>query len=64
MKNKFGFDHNRSKPVAKYSLDGELLATYGSFSEAERKTKISKSTIRSSIHGRTKSIYPYVWKFA
>lgn len=62
-KNKFGFEHNRSKAVAQYTLDMVLIKVHGSVQEASRNVNISKQTIVDSCHNRRVSKYPYVWRF-
>lgn len=42
---KFGKDHHTSKPIIQLSLDGKLINEFASASEANRITKISRSTI-------------------
>jgi hypothetical protein len=62
----FGPGNNGSshpgKPVAKYSLEGELLATYPSITLAAQAEQISLKRISSAINGRTKSAVGSLWK--
>jgi hypothetical protein len=51
-----------SKRVAKYSLEGELLKTYASVSEAGREEGISAKRISSVINGHSKSAGGFLWK--
>src|SRR5690606_1126699 len=53
----------RMTPVEQYSLDGELIDTYRSRSEAVRATGISRGSITSNLSGRTKTGGGYVWKY-
>jgi len=50
------------KPVAKYSLEGELLATYPSITLAAQAEQISPKRISSAINGRAKSAVGYLWR--
>lgn len=63
MKGKYGKDHNRSKGVSQYSLDGKLISTYGSSYEALRATKISQGNIGSCIRGERHTAGGYIWKY-
>jgi hypothetical protein len=69
---KFGAEHGRSIAVNQYTLDGELVATYGGISEASRITGIGTSKI--SFCCRTAAGMPcsrkqlsagrYKWRYA
>jgi len=50
------------KPVEKYSLEGELLATYPSITVAAHSEQISPKRISSAINGKTKSAVGYLWR--
>jgi hypothetical protein len=50
------------KPVAKYSLEGKLLATYPSITLAAEAEQISVKRISAAINGRSKSAVGYLWK--
>jgi hypothetical protein len=62
----FGPGNNGSsrpgKPVAKYSLEGELLATYPSITLAAQAEQISIQRISAAINGRSKSAVGYLWR--
>jgi len=62
----FGRGNNGSsqlgKPVAKYSLEGKLLATYPSITLAAQAEQISPKRISSAINGKTKSAVGYLWR--
>lgn len=51
------------KPVAKYTLDGVLLETYESISEAASINHLSDNTVSACCHGRVKTAKGYIWKF-
>lgn len=53
----------RMTPVEQYSLDGELIDTYRSRSEAVRATGISRGSITSNLAGKTRHGGGYVWKY-
>lgn len=48
--------------VAQYSLDGELLETYGSIKEASYMTDIRYSQIWANVFGRTRKCGGYIFK--
>lgn len=48
MLGKFGKDHNKSKSVLQYDLNGIFLAEYGSQAEAQRATSVPSSQISSA----------------
>lgn len=50
-------------PVNQYTLDGELVCTYSSASEAGRKVGTSGSNIIQCCKGNYKTIKGYLWKF-
>lgn len=54
---------SKLKPVYKYSLDGKLIATYLSISEAARQTGISKGNISQCCNGRLKTAGGFIWRF-
>ncbi len=51
-----------SKPVVKYSLDGEQLEEYPSIAAAARAEKVSVNRISSAVNGSTKSAVGFLWK--
>jgi hypothetical protein len=51
-----------SKPVLKFSLDGDLMASFPSIAAAARAEGISINRISSAVNGSTKSAAGYVWK--
>lgn len=50
------------KKVNKYSLDGDLLESYESISEASRQTGIRRASISEAYNGKRKSAGGYIWK--
>ena len=61
------------KPVNQFTLDGKLVATYVSTSEASRQTKLCKQGIMIACHGgqqkngkwvNTLQYKGYIWKYA
>lgn len=58
---KFGSEHNCSKEVEQYSMNGNLINRYGSFREAQRLTKISH--ISCCCNGYRKTAGGYIWKY-
>ncbi|MCL1933399.1 MAG: NUMOD1 domain-containing DNA-binding protein [Candidatus Azobacteroides sp.] len=53
---------DRSKPVALYSLDGELIASYRSMEETARKTGYSTRLINMAVHGKVKRTRKGIFK--
>lgn len=51
-----------SKPVAKYSLEGEFLSEYPSIAAAARAEGVSVNRISSAINGLTKSALGFYWR--
>lgn len=51
------------KPVARYSLAGELLEKYETITEASRLTGYPKARISAAAHGQIKTYRGYIWKF-
>lgn len=56
-------NHGKSKPVAQYDLNGNLLRTYESISEAGRTLNISKNHISECCNKRLKTYKGFIWKF-
>lgn len=51
------------KPVAQYTMNGTLVATYNSATDAERKTGISRGGIQRCCVGRYSQAKGYIWKY-
>jgi hypothetical protein len=58
-----GVNHYRSKPVNQLSLDGKLLKTWISPSEAAKILNFNQSNITSCCLGRYKSSMGYIWQY-
>lgn len=58
--NASGYEDSQSYPVSMYNLDGELIANFGSITEASKNTKIPKNTIARHCK---KKIVPRKHKF-
>lgn len=54
----------KSKPVSQFTADGEHIATYPSFHEAERVTGIDVSNINWAVRHGSGYSNGYVWKYA
>lgn len=54
---------NRPKIVYKYTIDGVLLETYSSASEAARQIKCSQSAISSACRNNKQS-KGYIWRYS
>ena len=53
----------RSKPVAQYTLDGELVKIWPSTIEVQRKTGFGCGSICKSAKGKYKQAYGFIWKY-
>ena len=51
------------KPVAQYTMDGTLVSTYDSATDAERKTGISRGGIQRCCIGKYSKAKGFIWKF-
>ena len=52
-----------SKPVAQYTLDGKLVATYLSASDAGRQTGIHQGNISACCRGDKKTAGGFIWRY-
>ena len=57
-------NNSRSKAVAQYTQDMELVAVYPSFGEAARQTGFAQGNIWRCIHNVYSQAYGYIWKYA
>ena len=53
----------RSKPVAQYAQDGELIKVWPSTMEVERQAGFSNGNISQAANGKYKHAYGYIWKY-
>jgi hypothetical protein len=61
---KFGKDNPRSIPVGQYNLSGQLIATYESSKDAQRKTGIKQGSISMVCNGKKlKQTGGFKWKW-
>lgn len=51
------------KPIARYSLDGELLETYETITEASKLTHLPRVRLSDCARGKIKTYGGYIWKF-
>lgn len=56
-------NHGGKKPVAKYSLNNELLEEYESIKQASELTHFPRTRISDCANGRINSYGGYIWKF-
>jgi len=54
---------NAGKPVAQYTLEGELIEIYPAASVASRETGVSANGIRKVCHGQQQKSGGYIWKW-
>jgi len=52
------------KKVAQYTEDNEFIKDYISVREAERGTKVPRSSIQNSVNGKSKTAGGFIWKYA
>lgn len=52
------------KPVVQKDLDGNIIGTYFSIHEANRKTGVSRGCIRACLIGKQKSSKGFIWEYA
>lgn len=62
FKGRFNESHPASRPIAMLTMDGEVVKTYPSMSEAER-AGYSQGNISMVISGKRKSHKGFQWKF-
>lgn len=60
---RFGKLHHSSKPIGRFSLEGELIESYEGLSDASRKTGIFISSIHKAVSGRRKTCHGCLWKY-
>ena len=53
----------RSKPVAQYAQDGELIKVWPSTMEVERQAGFSNGNISQAANGKYKHAYGFIWKY-
>ena len=53
----------KSKPVAQYAQDGELIKVWASTMEVERQAGFSNGNISQSANGKRKQAYGFIWKY-
>lgn len=62
-KDKFAYEHNKSKIVLQYSKTGEYINEYGSMQEASRQIKTNVANIMSVCKGNRKHAGGFIWKY-
>lgn len=60
---KSGADNVKSKRVFQFTLNGELVAEYGSTYEAQRKTGMNSKSIAKACTGILKQYAGYLWSY-
>ena len=61
-KGKFGKDNHRSKQIAQFTKNNELIAEFEGARDAMRKTGIDNRLISKVIAGKNKTAKGYIWK--
>ena len=54
----------RKRSVEQYSLDGKLIRTFGSITDAEKATGASCPKITDCCRGKRKTTHGFIWKYA
>ena len=62
-KGKTGYESTRGKEVQQYTLEGDLVATFGSGADAARAVSGCQSSISATCRGKRKQHKGYVWKY-
>lgn len=60
---KSGAEHERSKRVYQFTLEGELIAEYGSTYEAQREKGLNNKSIAKACSGTLKTYAGYRWAY-
>lgn len=63
MKGKFGKEHNTSKPILQYTIDGQLIREWYCGMDVQRELGINQSNIAKCCRGKYKSSGGYRWKY-
>ena len=64
LKNKFGIEHPKSKPIIQFTLDGKLVRKWESAKEVKRDLGFDNSSITKCCIGKCKLAYGFIWKYA
>lgn len=57
-------NQKKRKSVLQFTKDGKLVAEYQSGGEVERLTGFNRQNITTCCHGKIKTAYGFVWRFA
>lgn len=63
MYGKFGKEHNCSKPILQYSLDGELVGEWDCGMDVQRELGIKQQNISNCCRGKLKTAYGFIWRY-
>lgn len=63
MKGVHGYNHQSSKPVLQYDLNGNFIREFPNAMEIKRELGFSNSYISSCCNERYKKAYGFIWKF-
>ena len=61
--NKLNYEPSNKKPVSQYTLDGELIKTYESASEAAKDLGLNSNNIRKACKGKINSSGGFLWAY-
>lgn len=64
LRNKFGIEHPKSKPIIQFTLDGKLVRKWDSAYEVQRELGFNNSHISACCNNKIKSAYKFIWRFA
>lgn len=58
------YKEKKSKgPVLRFSLNGNLIATFGDLRAAAKETGLARSSITSVCNGNRKTFNGFIWKY-
>lgn len=62
-KGKFGGAHNTAKKISCYTINGDLVKTYGAVVEAAKELKTTAQFIHSALSNQRRTAKGYIWKY-
>lgn len=63
LKNKFGIEHPKSKPIIQFSKDGEFIKKWNSGMDAQRELGLFCTSISACCKGKLKTAGGYIWRY-
>lgn len=62
-KGKFDKNHNRSKKIIQYDLNGNVIKEWNSIAEASRQLNIEQKNISACCRKKIKTFKKFIWRF-